>query len=298
MACCLTAPSHHLNQCWLVISEVLWQFWQEMDKIFDLNIYIYKSLKFCLHLNVFTYIVHVAGCPLVENNHIGVGAECAKMPRRLEFHPCVIHVDPKTSWLHLWKKRNIPIFHIKCTFVNSLGPGRSECDSKNGIFNLVLLIGIFRSAHDNSFWWMPQIFTDDKSTLVQVMAWCRQAASHYLSQCWLRSLSPYGVTRPQWVKSGVVIKLGWITNSLRLSDTKWHWDLGQDWFSQRPGAWWHQAITWTNVDKSSVRSCGIHLKVISHVYILDRSLKMSNARSQVHLSGGEELIVLTLDWCR
>ena len=24
----------------------------------------------------------------------------------------------------------------------------------------------------------------DKSTLVQVMAWCRQATSHYLSQCW------------------------------------------------------------------------------------------------------------------
>ena len=28
---------------------------------------------------------------------------------------------------------------------------------------------------------MPQDFTDDKSTLVQVMAWCRQAASHYLN---------------------------------------------------------------------------------------------------------------------
>ena len=27
-------------------------------------------------------------------------------------------------------------------------------------------------------------FTDDKSTLAQVMAWCRQATSHYLSQCW------------------------------------------------------------------------------------------------------------------
>ena len=25
MACCLTAPSHYLNQCWLMISEVLWQ---------------------------------------------------------------------------------------------------------------------------------------------------------------------------------------------------------------------------------------------------------------------------------
>ena len=41
--------------------------------------------------------------------------------------------------------------------------------------------------------------------LVQVMAWCRQATSHYLSQCWPRSLSygvtsHNGVTRPQWVK--------------------------------------------------------------------------------------------------
>ena len=49
-------------------------------------------------------------------------------------------------------------------------------------------------------------FTDDQSTLVQVMAWCRQATSHYLSQCWPRSLSPYGVTRPQWVNSM------WISN--------------------------------------------------------------------------------------
>ena len=32
------------------------------------------------------------------------------------------------------------------------------------------------------------------------MAWCRQAISHYLSQCWPRSMSPYGVTRPQWIK--------------------------------------------------------------------------------------------------
>ena len=51
--------------------------------------------------------------------------------------------------------------------------------------------------------WMPLDLTDGKSTLVQelqVMAWCRQATSHYfLSQCWPRSLSPYDVTRPQWV---------------------------------------------------------------------------------------------------
>ena len=37
---------------------------------------------------------------------------------------------------------------------------------------------------------------DGKSTLVQVMAWCLTAPSHYMNQCWPRS---YGVTRPQWV---------------------------------------------------------------------------------------------------
>ena len=85
--------------------------------------------------------------------------------------------------------------------LNSLAPGTSQCDSKNVIFNLVLLTGIFRSSHDNALRWMPQDLTDDKSTLVQVMAWCRQTTSHYLSQCWLSSLSPHGVTRPKWVDS-------------------------------------------------------------------------------------------------
>ena len=97
--------------------------------------------------------------------------------------------------------------------VNSLAPGRSEYDSKNVISNLVLLFGIFRSAHDNALRWMPQDLTDDKSTLVQVMAWCRQATSRYLSQCWPRYLSPYGVSRPQWVNMTVSQwpNISWLT---------------------------------------------------------------------------------------
>ena len=46
---------------------------------------------------------------------------------------------------------------------------------------------------------MSMDFADDQSTLFQVMAWCRQGISHYLSQCWPRSMSPYGVIRPQIV---------------------------------------------------------------------------------------------------
>ena len=46
---------------------------------------------------------------------------------------------------------------------------------------------------DNALKWMPWDLTDDKSALVQVMAWCREATSHYLRQCWPRSMSPNGV---------------------------------------------------------------------------------------------------------
>ena len=44
-------------------------------------------------------------------------------------------------------------------------------------------MGFFKFSYDNVRWLMPQDFTDDKSTLVQVMAWCRQATSRYLNQC-------------------------------------------------------------------------------------------------------------------
>ena len=87
------------------------------------------------------------------------------------------------------------------TIFNSLAPGEPRCHFKTAIFNLVLLIGIFTPSKDNALRWIPRDLNDDKSTLVQVMAWCRQATSHYLSQCWASSMSPYGVTRPQWVNS-------------------------------------------------------------------------------------------------
>ena len=71
----------------------------------------------------------------------------------------------------------------------------SECKSVN--FKLIILKNSFGTRYEIAVWWMPENLAYVKSTLDQVMAWCRQATSHYLSQCWLRSISPYGVTRPQ-----------------------------------------------------------------------------------------------------
>ena len=85
--------------------------------------------------------------------------------------------------------------------INTLAPGKFEWNFKHVIFKQILVIDAWCISCEIALIWMSLDFTDDQSTLVQVMAWCRQATSHYLSQCWPRSLLPYGVTRPQWVNT-------------------------------------------------------------------------------------------------
>ena len=84
-------------------------------------------------------------------------------------------------------------------FINSLAPRRFNFNFRKVIFKLILVNGCWGISYEIALGWMAQDIADDKSTLVQEMAWCHQPTSHYLSQCWPRSLSPYGVTRPQWV---------------------------------------------------------------------------------------------------
>ena len=75
------------------------------------------------------------------------------------------------------------------------------------IFKLILVVSGWGISCETALIWVSLDHTYEKSTLVQVMAWCRQATSQYLSQCWPRFLSPYGVTRPQWVKDGPMVKV-------------------------------------------------------------------------------------------
>ena len=69
-------------------------------------------------------------------------------------------------------------------------------------------------------------------------------------------------------------------------------ELRQQWFRYWLVAWWHQ--TWTNVDYSSARSCGIHLRAISQqmpkISIVDVSSKITNLRLQQNLPGASDLI--------
>ena len=123
---------------------------------------------------------------------------------------------------------------------------------------------LYKSFHDNILRWMPQDLTDDKSTLVQVMAWCSQSTSHYLNQCWPRYPTPYGVTRPQWVntlRTSQTCRLfaQYILKCISFNQNCWilikkmfhflYYNSFLFWFfSQNLDRHWHQAITWTNVD--------------------------------------------------
>ena len=84
--------------------------------------------------------------------------------------------------------------------VNSLAPGRFKFNFRYAIFKLTLVNGGWGISYQIALRWMPLDLTDDKSTLVQVMAWCCQATSHYLSQCWpdlcrhMASLGPHELT--------------------------------------------------------------------------------------------------------
>ena len=50
LACCLMAPSHYLNQCWLAISKILWQFYIKYSRylsliwVWNLLIYDYNEI--------------------------------------------------------------------------------------------------------------------------------------------------------------------------------------------------------------------------------------------------------------
>ena len=71
--------------------------------------------------------------------------------------------------------------------------GGCSCNLKLVTFKVVSSIDILSICYEIALRYMPQDLANDKSTLVQVMAWCRQATGHYLSRSW------HCATMPSWV---------------------------------------------------------------------------------------------------
>ena len=80
--------------------------------------------------------------------------------------PCDVKVDSISQLLTHW-----------------LAPEKFEWNFRHVIFKQILVIDVWGICCEIALIWMSLDFTDDQSTLVQVMACCHQATSHYLSRC-------------------------------------------------------------------------------------------------------------------
>ena len=71
----------------------------------------------------------------------------------------------------------------KC--IRNLCPVWHHCNvSLLNMLKVILVTGDWGTPSEIALRWLPLGFTNDKSTLVRVMAWCHQATSHYLGQGW------------------------------------------------------------------------------------------------------------------
>ena len=77
-------------------------------------------------------------------------------------------------------------------------------------------------------------------------------------------------------------------------------DLGQHWLRQWLVAWRHQAITWTNVDLSSVRLSDIHLRASSQEIpqpsITEFIWKIKDLKFHSDFPGANELNQFSVTW--
>ena len=117
----------------------------------------------------------------------------------------IVVTFPRCQWVNSQKCHGVWIFmllpcqHGPHSLLTNLAPGRYGSNFKGTLFKLIIQNSSLSIWSEIVLVWMPQSLANDKSTIVQVMVWCHQATSHYLNQCWPRSMTPYGVTRRQWV---------------------------------------------------------------------------------------------------
>ena len=151
-----------------------------------------KEIGYTLHVPYFLYIsisyVAVMSCcnnvPLLTGKH------------NLSFNTSAVFLNSLPSeWIHTSDKQ----------WFNSLAPGIFKMNFRyHGKFFKVYFSDWWLRYLSWSwpqmnvtwpFWWSINI----SSGAIWQQAWCHLATSCYLSQCWPRAMSPYGVTWPQCV---------------------------------------------------------------------------------------------------
>ena len=195
-------------------------------------------------------------------------------------------------------------------WVNSLAPGKFEWNFRYLIFQIISVIDGWGISCEIGPRWMSFDLTDYKSTLVQVIVWYRQARSHYLSQCWPRSQSPYGVTRPQWVHCGWVTRKWYMCweiestlayNGLALGKLQATIITNEDWSPIAPNLWIIFKRNSVKIPSFSLKKISLKLSspICCHLWPSERWVKpreTSGAGRRINI--GEALIVGNLQQIR
>ena len=155
----------------------------------------YKTVKFPQILTIDTSkLVHVKTCAY---SLVGL------------FRQHVLSLQQKSNCFILWfwfiyVANVLILMGCLCCFhyyFNSLAPGGLHCSLKLVNFKLISTTNcIFCEIVIR---WVPRNLTDHLSTLVQAMAWCHRATSHYLSQCWPRSLRHMSLGHNELIKANI-----------------------------------------------------------------------------------------------
>ena len=160
MAWCLTAPSHYLNQYWLIISEDLWH---SPDGNFtgnDQDVYTWYEFE----INNLRLHPHLPG-----------GNEITRVKYHKQSSMEISHLDSRG------RKFIIAVlthWHL----------ARSRCKFEYVIFKSSFVPNVSRILLP--LWIMFRC----------MVGWCRQPASHYLNPLWPGFMTQYGADGDQWVK--------------------------------------------------------------------------------------------------
>ena len=116
---------------------------------------------------------------------------CVTRPQCVK-NASLINIWFKFCWI--WK------FYDKILEFNTLKPEQSAWYIRYDISPMCFLWWKCLICTISSLIYVSDGLVEDKSTLDEVMAWCHQAASHYINHCWPRSGATFNLIGPQWVK--------------------------------------------------------------------------------------------------
>ena len=190
MACCMMAPSHYLNQCWLIIKAVVWYSPEQFHR---------KCLiLMCLQITHLNHC-HISMGPMSEIDieiylHL-LSFLDTEMAQVVEIFPCW----RQSPWLLMawWCKE--PGYQQPCYWLSFHGIFWLQHHTHLTHWGRDKMAAIFQMTFSNAFSWMKMfkfrlrfhwsLFPRVQLTIFQ--HWFRkwlgtdQATSHYLNQCWL-----------------------------------------------------------------------------------------------------------------